>query len=138
MINSRLCTHGSCPMNKSVPAPISLWIRRKPTSMLLTRFVISWRGSSLIRTIEVREIILDTETTGLDPAQGHRIVEIGAIELINHIPSGRTFHAYINPDRDMPRDAEEVHGLTTEFLKSQPRFREIADDLLAFIGEAML
>jgi DNA polymerase-3 subunit epsilon len=86
----------------------------------------------------MREIIVDTETTGLDPAQGHRIVEIGAVELINHIPSGRTFHAYVNPERDMPPDAEEVHGLSAEFLKSKPRFGEIAGDLLAFIGEAAL
>jgi DNA polymerase III subunit epsilon len=86
----------------------------------------------------MREIILDTETTGLDPVQGHRIVEIGAIELINHIPSGRTFHAYLDPERDMPRDAREVHGLTTEFLKGKPRFFEIADDFLEFIGDATL
>jgi DNA polymerase-3 subunit epsilon len=86
----------------------------------------------------MREIILDTETTGLDPGQGHRVVEIGAIELVNHIPSGRTFHAYINPDRDMPRDAEEVHGLSTEFLRTKPRFAEIVQDFLAFIGDATL
>ena len=86
----------------------------------------------------MREIILDTETTGLDPVQGHRIIEIGAIELINHIPSGRTFHAYLDPERDMPRDAREVHGLTTEFLKGKPRFFEIADDFLEFIGDATL
>ena len=64
----------------------------------------------------MREIILDTETTGLDPAQGHRIVEIGAIELVNHIPSGRRYHVYIDPGRDMPAEAEAVHGLSTTFL----------------------
>jgi DNA polymerase-3 subunit epsilon len=86
----------------------------------------------------MREIILDTETTGLDPGQGHRIVEIGAVELINHIPSGRTFHAYIDPGRDMPRDAQEVHGLTNEFLRGKPRFAEVADDFLGFIDDATL
>src|SRR3954462_3526351 len=86
----------------------------------------------------MREVILDTETTGLDPYQGHRIVEVGGAELINPIPSGRTFHTYIDPERDMPREAEEVHGLTIEFLKGKPRFAEIAEELLAFIGDASL
>ena len=86
----------------------------------------------------MREIILDTETTGLDPGQGHRIVEIGAVELINHIPSGRTFHVYIDPERDMPRDAREVHGLTSEFLRGKPRFADIADDFTTFIVDAAL
>jgi DNA polymerase III subunit epsilon len=86
----------------------------------------------------MREVILDTETTGLDPYQGHRIVEIGGVELINHIPSGKSFHVYLDPERDMPREAEEVHGLTIEFLKGKPRFAEIADELIAFIGDATL
>jgi DNA polymerase-3 subunit epsilon len=86
----------------------------------------------------MREIILDTETTGLDPGQGHRIVEIGAIELVNHIPSGRTFHAYVNPERDMPRDAQDVHGLTNEFLRGKPVFASIATEFLTFIGDATL
>jgi DNA polymerase-3 subunit epsilon len=86
----------------------------------------------------MREIILDTETTGLDPAQGHRIVEIGAVELINHIPSGRTFHAYIDPQRSVPADAMAVHGLTTEFLRGKPVFAAIAEDLLAFIADAAI
>jgi DNA polymerase III subunit epsilon len=86
----------------------------------------------------MREIILDTETTGLDPAQGHRIVEIGALELVNHIPSGRRFHAYIDPGRDMPADAEAVHGLSTAFLRGKPVFGAIVDDLVAFIDDAAL
>jgi DNA polymerase-3 subunit epsilon len=86
----------------------------------------------------MREIVLDTETTGIDHAKGHRIVELGAVELINHIPSGKTFHAYIDPERDMPSDAEAIHGLTTQFLKGKPLFSAIAAEFLAFIGEASL
>ena len=86
----------------------------------------------------MREIVLDTETTGIDHAKGHRIVELGAVELVNHIPSGRTFHAYIDPERDMPSDAEAIHGLTTQFLKGKPLFSAIARDFLDFIGDASL
>lgn len=81
----------------------------------------------------IREIVLDTETTGLDPAAGHRIVEIGAVELINHVPSGRTFHAYVNPERDVPAEASAVHGLSTAFLRDHPCFSVIVDALEAFI-----
>lgn len=86
----------------------------------------------------MREIVLDTETTGLDPESGHRIVEIACLELVNHLPTGRHFQVYLNPERDMPRDAEEVHGLTTAFLADKPRFAEIVDKLLEFIGDAAL
>lgn len=86
----------------------------------------------------VREIILDTETTGLDPATGDRIVEIGAVELFNHLPTGRTFHVYINPERDMPKEAEAVHGLSSAFLKDKPVFSAIAQDFLEFIGDDVL
>ncbi|MGE0005537.1 MAG: DNA polymerase III subunit epsilon [Parvibaculaceae bacterium] len=86
----------------------------------------------------MREIVLDTETTGIDPSKGHRIVELGAVELINHIPSGKTFHAYIDPERDMPSEAEAIHGLTTQFLRGKPLFSVIAADFLAFIGDASL
>jgi len=86
----------------------------------------------------VREIILDTETTGLDPATGDRIVEIGAVELLNHLPTGQTFHVYINPERDMPKEAEAVHGLSSAFLKDKPVFAAIAQDFLEFIGEDVL
>ncbi len=81
------------------------------------------------------EIVLDTETTGLDPAFGHRLVEIGCLELKNHVPTGRVFHQYINPERDVPEDAFRVHGLSTEFLQSHPTFDKIAKDFLEFVGE---
>ncbi len=82
----------------------------------------------------MREVVLDTETTGLDPQAGHRIVEIACIELVHHIPTGRNFHRYVNPGRDMPADALSVHGLTAEFLAPHPSFAAVVDDLLAFIG----
>jgi DNA polymerase-3 subunit epsilon len=86
----------------------------------------------------MREIVLDTETTGLDPLDGHRLVEIGCIELINRIPSGQTFHQYFNPQRGMPAEAFAVHGLSEEFLKDKMFFAEVADDLIAFLGDAPL
>src|SRR3984893_8682190 len=86
----------------------------------------------------MREIVLDTETTGLDPFQGHRLVEIGCIELVNRIPSGQSFHRYLNPERDVPAEAAAIHGLSSEFLKDKPFFAEIVDDLVAFIGDAPL
>jgi DNA polymerase III subunit epsilon len=86
----------------------------------------------------MREIVLDTETTGLDPFQGHRIVEIGCVELINRIPSGQTFHRYLNPQRDVPAEAEAVHGLTADFLRDKPHFAEIVDELIAFVADAPL
>lgn len=86
----------------------------------------------------MREIVLDTETTGLDPASGDRVVEIGCVELMNHIPSGATWHEYMNPERDMPRAAFEVHGLSSEFLADKPLFAALADDFLAFLADARL
>ncbi|WP_421696673.1 DNA polymerase III subunit epsilon [Aestuariivirga sp.] len=86
----------------------------------------------------MREIILDTETTGLDPSTGDRVVEIGAVELLDHLPTGRTFHVYINPERDMPREAEAVHGLSSAFLRDKPVFAAIAQPFLDFIGDATL
>jgi DNA polymerase-3 subunit epsilon len=86
----------------------------------------------------MREIVLDTETTGLDPYQGHRLVEVGCVELVNRIPSGQTFHRYLNPERDVPTEAFSVHGLSEEFLKDKPPFVEVAEDFLAFIGDARL
>lgn len=85
-----------------------------------------------------REIVLDTETTGMDPAAGDRLVEIGCVELINHIPTGKVFQTYLNPQRDVPDDAARVHGLTTEFLADKPLFAEKVDDFLTFIGDAEL
>jgi DNA polymerase-3 subunit epsilon len=86
----------------------------------------------------MREIVLDTETTGLDPADGHRIVEIGCIELVNHMPSGRVFHRHVNPEREMPEEAYAVHGLSAEFLAKHPPFAVIADEFLAFLGDGRL
>jgi DNA polymerase III subunit epsilon len=86
----------------------------------------------------MREIVLDTETTGLDAYQGDRLVEIGCVELYNKIPTGQSFHCYINPQREMSASAFEVHGLSAEFLKDKPLFAEVADEFLAFIGEAPL
>ncbi len=86
----------------------------------------------------MREIILDTETTGLDPLNGDRIVEIGAVEVLNAIPTGNVFHVYINPERDMPDGAFRVHGLSSEFLSDKPKFAEVADDFCAFIASDKL
>jgi len=86
----------------------------------------------------MREIVLDTETTGLEPSEGHRLVEIGAVELVNYMPTGRTYHQYIDPQRDIPEEVRRVHGLDREFLSGFPLFAEIADGFLEFIGEAPL
>ena len=86
----------------------------------------------------MREIVMDTETTGLDPNSGDRIVEIGGVELVNHLPTGRTYHQYINPMRPMPQEAFEIHGLGDEFLRDYPTFDKIADAFLEFIGDATL
>ena len=86
----------------------------------------------------MREIVFDTETTGLDPKTGDRLVEIGCVELMGRIPTGETFHAYYNPQRDMPAAAEEVHGLSAAFLSDKPLFADGADALLAFLGDAPL
>jgi DNA polymerase III subunit epsilon len=86
----------------------------------------------------MREIVFDTETTGLDPFQGHRLVEIGCVELVNRFPTGRTFHCYINPERDIPGEAFAIHGLSSDFLKDKPVFSDVADDLLAFIDGSQL
>jgi DNA polymerase-3 subunit epsilon len=86
----------------------------------------------------MREIVLDTETTGLDPEAGHRVVEIGCIELFNHLQTGRHFRAYLNPERDMPEEAFRVHGLSAEFLADKPRFAAVAEEFLAFIADAPL
>lgn len=86
----------------------------------------------------MREIILDTETTGLDPLHGDRVVEIGCVEVVNYMPTGRTFHCYINPERSMPEGAEKVHGLSEAFLADKPKFAEIVDGFLAFAAESPL
>ena len=86
----------------------------------------------------MRQIILDTETTGLEPEQGHRVIEIGCVEILNRRKTGRTFHRYLCPDREVDRGAMQIHGLTNEFLAGQPRFREIAEELVEFISGAEL
>jgi DNA polymerase-3 subunit epsilon len=98
--------------------------------------------AEVIRTIPpgfaMREIVLDTETTGLDPSGGDRVVEIGCVELVNHIPSGRKFHRYVNPERRMSVDAAKVHGLDDAFLKDKPTFAAVARELADFLGDAVL
>jgi DNA polymerase-3 subunit epsilon len=86
----------------------------------------------------MREIVIDTETTGLDPVTGDRLVEIGCVELVNRFPTGKTFHRYLNPDRDMPESAFKVHGLSIDFLSDKPRFSEVVDEFVTFLGDAPL
>ena len=86
----------------------------------------------------MREIVLDTETTGLDPDSGHRVIEIGCVELVDHFPTGRSFQRYLNPERDMPPDAQRIHGISAEFLSDKPLFAHIAEEFLEFIGDAPL
>lgn len=86
----------------------------------------------------MREIVLDTETTGFEPSEGHRIVEIGAVELLNSLPTGRTYHQYINPERSMPKEAFDVHGLGDDFLRDKPLFAAIGQAFLDFVGDARL
>ena len=94
------------------------------------------RQAHIIQTM--REIIFDTETTGLDPNSGDRMVEIGCIEMVNRVSTGETFHAYFNPERDMPPQAEAVHGLSATFLSDKPKFVELVDQFLEFIGDSPL
>lgn len=86
----------------------------------------------------MREIVLDTETTGLDPYSGDRLIEIGCVELMNHVATGKTYHQYINPERDVPEEVVKVHGITTEFLQDKPVFKDIAQEFLEFVGDAPL
>ncbi|OJX68251.1 DNA polymerase III subunit epsilon [Magnetospirillum sp. 64-120] len=86
----------------------------------------------------MREIVLDTETTGFDPLTGHRIVEIGCVELMGHLPTGRVYHQYVNPERDMPEEAFKVHGLSEQFLSDKPTFAEIVAEFMEFIGDSVL
>ncbi|MFT4149251.1 MAG: DNA polymerase III subunit epsilon [Paracoccaceae bacterium] len=86
----------------------------------------------------MREIVLDTETTGFEPGEGHRIVEIGAVELFNHLPTGKIYHQYINPERDMPAEAFAVHGISSDFLRDKPVFKAVGQAFLEFVGDARL
>src|ERR671937_2238784 len=140
-----------CRTTRSVAGRILSWIRRgalrrrAPTCVRSSTRLLQCRsgdGDSAAPAahwnVDVREIVLDTETTGLDPFQGHRLVEIGCIELINRIPSGQFFHRYPNPERDMPAEAFSVHGLSEEFLKDKPPFAEVVEEFISFVGEARL
>ncbi len=95
-------------------------------------------AAELEGSIAMRQIVLDTETTGLDPAQGHRVIEIGAVELVNRRPSGRTYHQYLQPDRAIDEGAQDVHGISAEFLADKPRFADVVDEFLAFVSGAQL
>ena len=86
----------------------------------------------------MREIVLDTETTGLSPDKGDRVVEIGCVELINHVPTNNTFQVYLNPEREMDEGAQRIHGLTNEFLQDKPKFEEIANDFISYIGDSKI
>ncbi len=86
----------------------------------------------------MREIVLDTETTGMDPVKGDRLVEIGCVELMNHLPTGKHYHVYINPERDIPAEATAVHGITNEYVKDKPTFGEVVGGFMDFIGESRL
>ncbi len=86
----------------------------------------------------MREIVLDTETTGLDPNDGHRIIEIGCVELFDHVPTGVTYQVYLNPERDIPMESQRVHGITEEFVADKPLFAHVVDEFIAFIGDAPL
>src|SRR5205085_8504374 len=133
-------------MPRSAGEPILSWIPRvdsKPraprcvpssTSLLQCRY----DGPDSDPGEAMREIVLETETTSLDPFQGHRLIEIGCIELVNRIPSVQVFHHYLTPERDVTQEAFAVHGLSSEFLRDKPRFAQIADELIAFIGDAPL
>ena len=86
----------------------------------------------------MREVVLDTETTGFEPADGHRVVEIGCVELMEHLPTGRTYRCYLNPERSVPIETQRVHGLSDEFLADKPKFADVVDEFLEFIGDAAL
>src|SRR5438094_1201267 len=140
---------GNCPMPKSASARISWWIRRMDWTRCGRESATFWPRSLRCRSGEpdspqarflksMREIVLDTETTGLDPLRGDRLVEIGCIEIYNRMPTGQTFHRYIHPERDLPAEAFAVHGLSSEFLSSKPLFTEVVEEFLEFIGDAPL
>ncbi len=86
----------------------------------------------------IREIVFDTETTGLDPSDGHRVVELGCIELLDHLPSGQVFHSYLNPERTVPVESQRIHGLSDEFLADKPLFAAVAEGFLEFLGDSPL
>src|SRR5882672_5627930 len=140
---------GNCPMPKSASARISWWIRRMDWTRCAQRSATFWPRSLRCRSGEpdspvarflksMREIVLDTETTGLDPLRGDRLVEIGCIEILNRMPTGQTFHRHLNPERDMPAEAFAVHGLSSDFLADKPLFAHVVEEFLEFIADAPL
>src|SRR4249919_3831360 len=141
---------GSFPMPKSASAPISWWIPRMGSTPCARESGTFWpkllrcRGGEpdsrcpVISEKSMREIVLDTETTGLDPLRGDRLVEIGCVEIFNRMPTGQTFHRHLNPERDVPAEAFAVHGLSSEFLSDKPIFAYVAEEFLEFIGDAPL
>src|SRR4028118_1914607 len=133
-------SRGKCPIRRSGSERISSSKRAAICPQLKRRsdifFLLSaWRK---VNNRPMREIVFDTETTGLNPSGGDRMVEIGCVEIFNRVETGRQFHAYFNPDRPMPSEAEAVHGLTSIFLSDKPRFGERAAELLDFLGDAPL
>src|SRR4051794_36738723 len=145
------CWRGRCLMPKNARVPISSWIHRmgwtrcgcasatsSPRSLRCRSGAPDSRAPAAPTDRPMREIVLDTETTGLDALRGDRLVEIGCIEIINRMPTGQTFHRYINPERDMPAEAFAVHGLSAEFLASKPLFTEVVEEFLEFIADAPL
>src|SRR6478609_4871689 len=120
------------PISSSTPAAIYPQLRTRCTTFSL---VSDWAEADIPR---MREIVFDTETTGLNPATGDRMVEIGCVEIFNRVETGRHFHAYFNPDREMPSEAEAVHGLSNVFLSDKPRFAERVEELLEFIEDSPL
>src|SRR5205085_11037845 len=117
------------PISSSPPAALS---RKRGKRFAASSLV--WEAQR-IHKVRMREIVFDTETTGLSPLSGDRMVEIGCVELFNRVVTGRTFHAYFCPDRAMPTAAEAVHGLSDSFLADKPRFADVAEALIEFLGE---
>src|SRR3979411_2436699 len=139
---------GNCPMPKSAGAPISWWIPRTGSTPCARKSGTFWirllkcRGddpdSLLTVGQSMREIVLDTETTGLDPLRGDRLVEIGCVEIFNRMPTGQSFPPHINPARARPARAFAVHGLSGEFLADKPLFAHVVEEFLEFIADAPL
>src|SRR3954453_17159403 len=139
---------GSCPTWKNANVRISWWIRRTGSSPSAHEFGTFWIRLLECRNVDpdslfpgllfMREIVLDTETTGLDPLRGDRLVEIGCIEIFNRMPTGQTFHRHLNPERDVPAEAFAVHGLSSEFLADKPLFADVVEEILEFISDAPL
>ncbi len=112
--------------------------KRKQLILLNESMKFSFISGAFSLGCMMREIVFDTETTGRDPASGHRVVELGCVEIFNYRPTGKSFHSYLNPERDVPEEVVRVHGLTTEFLQDKPLFSDVVEDFLTFIGDAPL